>query len=240
VEAAPDVVVVSGDLTQRARPRQFREAAAFLSCLPKPQVVVPGNHDVPLFDVPSRFLRPLARYRRYIGHDLEPVYVDRELAVVGVNSARSLTVKGGRINAEQVERACACFAAAGDDATHVLVTHHPFDVPRGHDTHARIGRAAMAMERLAEYGVDLCLAGHLHIGHVARMLHDGDASGALLVQAGTALSTRGRGEANSFNIIEIARDAVRVARHEWRPRIGSFEVGWSERFARSGTRWTAE
>ena len=99
----PHLVVVTGDLTQRARSAQFRSARAFLDALPARHLVVPGNHDVPLYDITRRFLRPLARYRRYIG-DVEPLYVDEEVAVAGVNTARSLTVKGGRINAEQLAR----------------------------------------------------------------------------------------------------------------------------------------
>src|SRR5207245_8470101 len=102
VALAPHVVVVSGDLTQRAKPAQFREARAFLDTLPANQVVVPGNHDVPLYNVFQRFARPLAKYRRYIASDLEPAYVDEEIAVVGINTARSFTFKGGRINEEQL------------------------------------------------------------------------------------------------------------------------------------------
>src|SRR5213593_2266921 len=98
----PDLVAVSGDLTQRARSQQFREARAFLDALPQPQIVVPGNHDVPLHNVFSRFLQPLAKYRRYISEDLQPFFQDEEIAVLGVNTARSLTLKGGRINEEQV------------------------------------------------------------------------------------------------------------------------------------------
>src|SRR6266550_2681089 len=101
-EINPDLVAVSGDLTQRARSRQFRDARAFLNALPQPQIVVPGNHDVPLHNVFTRFLRPLDKYKRHITGDLHPTYVDDEIVVVGVNTARSLTIKGGRINADQV------------------------------------------------------------------------------------------------------------------------------------------
>src|SRR5712691_6231696 len=101
-EINPDLVAVSGDLTQRARSQQFLEARAFLGALPQPQIVVPGNHDVPLHNVFTRFLRPLDKYKRFITDDLQPVYADEEIVVVGVNTARSLTIKGGRINEEQV------------------------------------------------------------------------------------------------------------------------------------------
>src|SRR5215217_6665797 len=100
---APDVLVVSGDLTQRARKTQFEEARAYLERLPKPQIVVPGNHDVPLYRVWERFFNPLGKYRRHFSADLEPSFIDDEIAVIGINTARSLAFKNGRINEQQVE-----------------------------------------------------------------------------------------------------------------------------------------
>src|SRR5437773_10296998 len=110
-EIRPDLVAVSGDLTQRARSHEFREARAFLDRLPQPQIVVPGNHDVPLHNVFTRFLQPLEKYRRYITDDLQPFYADEEIAVAGVNTARSLTLKGGRVNRMQVLRVKEKFVA---------------------------------------------------------------------------------------------------------------------------------
>src|SRR2546423_11611694 len=92
-EVAPDVVAVSGDLTQRARSYQFQQARFFLDALPKPQIIVPGNHDIPLHNVFARFLEPLTKYKRYIAEDLNPIYEDEEVAIVGVNTARSLVLK---------------------------------------------------------------------------------------------------------------------------------------------------
>jgi predicted MPP superfamily phosphohydrolase len=103
-DVAPDVVAISGDLTQRARSYQFQQARSFLDALPKPQIVVPGNHDIPLHNLFARFLEPLTKYKLYITDDLQPVYEDEEVAIVGVNTARSLTFKGGRINETQVSR----------------------------------------------------------------------------------------------------------------------------------------
>src|SRR5205809_516472 len=201
----PDLVAVSGDLTQRARSREFIEARAFLAELPKPQIVVPGNHDVPLHNVFSRFAQPLAKYRRYITADLRPFYHDEELAVLGVNTARSLTIKGGRINEKQIdwmrERLCAVDPAA----VKVVVTHHPFDLPEGHDERQLVGRARLAMETLASCGADLFLAGHLHVSHTTHTATRYKIKGhsALVVQAGTAASDRGRGEENSFNVVRV-------------------------------------
>src|SRR6266496_3786612 len=129
----PDLVAVSGDLTQRARSQQFRAARAFLDALPKPQIVVPGNHDVPLHNPFSRLLQPLEKYRRFITDDLRPSYVDDEIAVVGINTARSLTIKGGRVNKSQIEWMRDRLCAFSDQITKIVVTHHPFDLPEGHD-----------------------------------------------------------------------------------------------------------
>ena len=120
-EARPDVVVVSGDLTQRARSSQFSAAAAFLARLPSPRIVVPGNHDVPLYNVFDRFVRPLDKFRRYIEPDLSPEYIDAEIAVLGVNTARSLVVKNGRINEEQVAAVRAVLLPLADEVMKVLL-----------------------------------------------------------------------------------------------------------------------
>src|SRR4030081_3897722 len=121
----PDVVAVSGDLTQRARSHQFKEARAFLDSLPKPQIVVPGNHDIPLHNVFARLAQPLEKYRRYIMDELQPFYGDDEIAILGINTARSLTIKGGRINKAQVAWLRERFCAVAPNVIKILVTHHP-------------------------------------------------------------------------------------------------------------------
>jgi 3',5'-cyclic AMP phosphodiesterase CpdA len=236
----PDLVAVSGDLTQRAREEQFRRAREFLDALPRPQVIVPGNHDVPLYRVWERFLAPLDKYRRYITEDLEPFYSDDEIAVVGVNTARSLTFKNGRINHRQVEKIRGHLCAFADDVTKIVVTHHPFDAPAGHDARDLVGRAARAMDALARCGADLLLAGHLHVsstGHTAERYKIKGHS-ALVVQAGTATSTRHRGEANSFNVVRVKHPHVNVERLTWQPERGEFTPSSSETFQHTPDGWT--
>ncbi len=225
VAVAPDVIVVSGDLSQRARAEEFQAARTFLDTLPAaPRIVVPGNHDVPLYNIFRRFAYPLDRYRRYVTDDLEPFYADTEVAVLGLNTARSLTFKDGRINKEQIERVRARLCPLADDLIKIVVTHHPFDLPAGHDERDLVGRAAHAVEALARCGADVLLAGHLHLSHIghtaARYRTPGHS--ALVVQAGTATSTRGRGEANSFNVIRVEHPRVSVERHEYRPAPADF------------------
>jgi 3',5'-cyclic AMP phosphodiesterase CpdA len=236
---APDCVVVSGDLTQRARPAQFRAARRFLDALPQPQVVVPGNHDVPLYDVVARFLRPLDGYRGHIAENVEPAHVDDEIAVFGMNSARSLTIKGGRVNEGQLAHLKARCAALPEHVVRVVVSHHPFELPHGHADEP-VGRAALAMRTFADIGVDLLLAGHLHLSHAgstAEKVELGDYT-AIVVQAGTATSTRGRGEANSFNVIRLDRGAIGVERWEWRASVAAFELAAAQEFERRDRRRT--
>jgi 3',5'-cyclic AMP phosphodiesterase CpdA len=238
-EIKPDLVAVSGDLTQRARSHQFREARAFLDLLPRPQIVVPGNHDVPLHNVFARFLQPLDKYQRYISDDLQPVYADDEIVVVGVNTARSLTFKSGRINEAQVQRVREQLCGSNDDRVKAVVTHHPFDLPEGYDDRELVGRAQMAMAGLADCGADLFLAGHLHVSHTGHTAKRYNIHGhsALVVQAGTASSTRGRGEANSFNVIRITRSDITVERLAWQPASSVFIVSAEERFHRTSDGW---
>ncbi len=236
---APDVVVVSGDLTQRAKSEEFEQARAFLDSLPGPQIIVPGNHDISLYNVFRRFVHPLERYKHYITDDLHPIYVDDEIAVLGVNTARSLTFKDGRVNQEQVDTIRAHFMALGPQVTRVVVTHHPFDLPQSFGDDDLVHRASMAMQMFAECGVDLLMAGHLHASHAgstAGRYQIADYA-ALVVQAGTATSTRGRGEVNSFNVVRIEPGRIEVDRYGWDALGGQFSLLNTEKFIRSGNVW---
>jgi 3',5'-cyclic AMP phosphodiesterase CpdA len=216
-DISPHLVIVSGDLTQRARSHQFIEAREFLDSLPKPQIVVPGNHDVPMYNVFARFFSPLEKYKRYITENLQPFYKDDEIAVVGVNTARSMTIKDGRINEKQVAEIRSKMCELNDKMLKIVVTHHPFDLPEGFDEHDIVDNAAEAMPRIADCGADVFLSGHLHVSHIthtAERYKLDSGKSALVIQAGTATSTRGRGEANSFNLIEFEHPRLIVKRLE--------------------------
>jgi 3',5'-cyclic AMP phosphodiesterase CpdA len=237
---APTLVAVSGDLTQRARRSQFREARQFLDRLHVPVLVVPGNHDVPLFNIAARFIDPYGGYRRHIQADLEPVYESDELIAVGLNSARSFPFHGGgRLNEAQVARAAARLHAAGAGAVRMVVTHHPFDLPETHGEQHLIGRAGMAMRQLAEAGADVFLAGHLHVSHVGQTATRYRIAGhsALVVQAGT-MSTRRRGEVNTINVLRVSRAEIEVERHTWDDSGQVFQGSWSRRFVRTAEGWS--
>ena len=207
-QAAPDLVVVSGDLTQRARPGEFIAARAFLDRIaPLPTVVVPGNHDVPLYDVTARFLQPLKRFRQFIGCETRSFFADDELAVLGLNTARSLTIKNGRISFEQMHDIRRAFETVPATALKALVIHHPL-APPSHDLGpAPVGRWRPALAAVAQAGVHLVLSGHYHRVYsdtLAMPMSLSNAAGGsvLTVHAGTAISTRTRErESNTYNII---------------------------------------
>jgi 3',5'-cyclic AMP phosphodiesterase CpdA len=234
----PDVVAISGDLTQRARRLEFEQAKRFLDRLPQPRIVVPGNHDVPLRNPYSRFVSGWSLYREYISKDLEPSYRDEAIAVAGVNTARALTWKGGRINRAQIERVRLSFCEAPASVLRIVVAHHPLDLPEAWRRQDRALRARRAFREWAGCGVDVILAGHIHLafaGAEAELLRIGN-HGAIVVQAGTATSTRGRGEPNSFNALEVREKGISVARHTWDASAKAFRVSHTHDFARSLTR----
>lgn len=201
----PDLIAISGDLTQRARRTQFAAARQFIASLPAPVLVVPGNHDVPLYDFPRRFLSPLGRYQRYISSDLKPVFIDSEIAALGVNTARSATFSNGRISYEQADEIGAVFEAVPPDRFRIVVAHHPLMPPPDAPDLPVVGRAPMAVEALAASGVHLVLAGHHHHAFNADLAqhHLALQRSILIVEAGTTISLRRRDEANSFNLIEV-------------------------------------
>ncbi len=235
----PHLVVVSGDLTQRAKPSEFAEAAVFLDQLPQPQLVVPGNHDVPLYNPYSRFVGKLKRYQRFITPDLEPFFLDEEIAVLGINTARSLTWKGGRISSRQIAITREKFCALDPRISRVVVTHHPFDLPESIAAGNLVGRARIAMGHLAECGADLLLAGHMHLSSVSSTFVRYQIAGhsALVVQAGTATSTRGRGEINSFNSIQIDAGSIAIERWEWSREEVAFKPTTRESYDKTRDGW---
>jgi len=239
----PDVVVVSGDLTQRARIAEFRQARAFLDRLPTPQIVVPGNHDVPLYNVFKRFFEPLDNYKRYITDDLTPFYSDEEVAVLGINTARSLTIKDGRINHDQMDMIRKRFAPVPPEKTRILVTHHPlFAMPigKGGELSEAVGRHDDAVEAAAEAGIHIALAGHFHRTYAeAAQKMVADAGGALVIQAGTATSTRLRNaEPQSFNWLHVHRnDRIELQVIVWDG--ASFQRGHHVEYSRDAAGWQA-
>jgi 3',5'-cyclic AMP phosphodiesterase CpdA len=241
VALSPSLVAISGDLTQRARRRQYRAARAFLDRIPFARIVVPGNHDIPLYDLYSRFFRPLHRWRRYIDEEIDPVYEDAEMIVAGVSTARSNVWKGGRISIRQIETVRATICASRAPFA-VLVAHHPFTPLPMLPRETLVGRSLRALRAFEECGVHLILTGHLHRGHsgdVRDHYHVLDNS-VLTAHASTSISNRRRGEPNSFNFITLSpdRQEVEIAVREWDGT--RFTQASSTLFARKGKLWLRE
>lgn len=242
-QIAPNLIAISGDLTQRARAQQFKLARSFLQSLKFPQLVVPGNHDIPLYNLIARFFNPLGSYRHYITHNLAPLYADFEIVVAGINTARSLTIKDGRISDEQIEQTRSMLCAYADEIVKIVVTHHPFDLPAGaNDQDDVVGRAQLAVQRFAACGADVFLSGHMHQTHIGStaLRYGRHGESALIVHAGTATSARQRGFLNGFNVLRIEVRHIIVEHHEWDAGAQRFLPNALHSFVRSDKGWIAD
>lgn len=227
---SPDLVVISGDLTQRARARQFREAREFVERIPAPTIAVPGNHDVPMYRVWERLLAPYGAYRKHFADDMEPVWMDDELLVVGVNTAFNWTIKNGRLLPDQLERLRRTVEEYGEGRSRILVAHHPMVPPANFHDRKVLRRAPEVLDELAGLGLHLVLSGHLHISflNVFGTDESSENSPLAIVHTGTSASSRGRGwerGLNTCNWIEVDREQVRGRRLRWSAEHGRFEPG---------------
>jgi 3',5'-cyclic AMP phosphodiesterase CpdA len=236
---SPDLVVLSGDFTQRARRWQFEAARDFVNELPEPKLVIPGNHDMPLFNVAARLLWPFSGYNKFI----EPLgvagaaYRDEEMAVIGLNTARRFTGKNGRISKEQVDRVEEFFRGLGKSVTRILVTHHPLGQIANEVFVDLAFRSQLAFPRVVEAGVQMVLSGHHHRCLSGTVEETEDREQALIVYAGTANSTRTReGDGNTYNLIFIDGLDVEVRVMRWVP--GSrFKEGRTARYRYGEDGW---
>jgi 3',5'-cyclic AMP phosphodiesterase CpdA len=218
-----DLVVASGDLTMRARSREYKAARTFLTSLKSPVLTVPGNHDITNYWPWERFLDPFGRWRQFISWDTEPLWHNDQVAVVGLNTvaraAMNLSWEGGRVGHSSLKLLLERLEALPPSLFRIVVAHHPFLAPEDAPDTPLARRAAPALEALEKAGVRLILSGHLHRGYVR--LHRGASSAEgphkdlLVVQAGSAISTRLRGEPNAYNRITILDDTPRIEPRRW-------------------------
>lgn len=210
----PTLVAISGDLTQRARATQFHAARRFLDNLLVPYIVVPGNHDIPLYDLWRRFFKPLDLYKQYITEDLCPVFVQDEIAVMGITTAHGLTHKHGRVTKQIADKVCRTMSTL-PAPWKILVAHHPFVIPHGVDEPPVEG-ASFALPQFERCGIDVILGGHLHVAHASDVAgFRSDDNKVICVAAGTAVSTRLRGEPNSYNRLVVDGEMLTVYHRVW-------------------------
>lgn len=235
----PDLVVVAGDLTQRAKRREFEAVRAYLDELAGMAVVVtPGNHDVPLYRVWERLLDPYRNWKRFISPELDTVTrVPGAVCVALSSAAPRRAIVAGHLSPAQVEWARAAFAEAGDGDHRILVTHHHFIPTPDREGGRPLAGAARILGELESMEVDLVLGGHVHQTHLgsSRTLVPGDGPGIPLVASGTAASARGRGMEvgeNSVNLVRLSADEVEVEVHRYHPGSGVFESTGRHTFLR--------
>lgn len=228
---APELIVLSGDITQRATRAQFSAARAFCDRLgPAALLAIPGNHDLPLFNVFRRFAAPYANHRRAFGNELEPQYRSPRWLVLGVKTTRRWRHKDGVLSPAQVERVAHQLGQADAAQQRVVVVHQPVAVPTPVDAANLLHGHEAAVRRWAEAGADLVLGGHIHLPYVLPLheVHAGLARRLWCVQAGTAVSSRLRREAgNSVNLLHRRAGAPRqaqVERWDYLPAAGRFEA----------------
>lgn len=211
-DAAPDAIIVTGDVTQSGRRAEFEDAAAFFRRLKPPLMIVPGNHDAPVYSVWLRLADPWRRFRRILNSETGAVLDIAGARIIGLNSARraraSLDWSRGRLSRKQIADAALAARNADETTLRFIALHHPMRRSPGRAGEAVVDRAGEAMHAFGDAGVDAILTGHVHISNVAA---HGDSQNALIiVAAGTASSTRLRGETPSFNLIEGDRRNLAV------------------------------
>ncbi len=207
-EIKPDVLVVSGDITQRATTEQFSQASAFCNRLQIARMIcLPGNHDIPLFNLWRRLVSPYAGYQRAFGQVLEPGLLTDSLCIASVNTTRWWRHKNGEVSAAQIERVCTQLSLANPQQLRMVVVHQPVHVLRPQDEHDRLRGWQPAVRAWAAAGADIVMGGHIHLPYVCELSLQGSnlARRMWCVQAGTAVSSRVRREApNSVNLLEFS------------------------------------
>lgn len=208
--AEPDLVIMAGDFVQRARASQFRPAARFMEQLGCPWLGVPGNHDIPLYNVFLRLFAPYRTYRRWIAEDCAPTMVLGDVSVLGLDTTDPLAHQRGRIDEADIRRIGDAIARSRDRLP-VIVAHHPFHHAPDIEKKLMVG-APSALEHWAECGPHVILSGHLHRWLFEPFARRKGANMTLQLHCGTGLSTRRRGQPNDFAILDCGPDRVSVTR----------------------------
>lgn len=225
----PDLVIVSGDVTQRARVREFLAFREFIGKVPFPNLIVPGNHDVSLYNPFRRFLRRLTRFRRLVESDPHPTFENERFFAIGMDTTRSFTISGGKVKEARVRFVHERLAKVDERKLRLLVCHHPVHSEPGHHKDWVDGFS------LLEERVDVVLSGHHHLSESEAKVKGGS---TLLVRAGTATSTRHRGETNAFNILRIlSGQSLEVEVRSWNVEARRFETKSKKQFHLGQGEW---
>lgn len=236
-----NVIVISGDFTHRAKPREFEAARDFLHRLPPlPRIIVPGNHDVPLYRIWERLLSPHALYQHYVADKLDTSLFLENAVFVGLDStAPYRAIKNGRLSRKQLAFCEHTFAAAPEGALRIVVMHHHLVPAPTFERTRPMPQAKRTLEALTRMQVDVVLAGHLHRAYIGHSLDvyagENREHGIIIVQCGTTTSCRGRGlerEKNSFNLVTLSATNIIVEHYHYQERITLFEAVSQHEFKR--------
>ena len=245
----PDIVIASGDFTQRAKPEEFQAAREFLDRLPKvPLVVCPGNHDVPLYRVWERIFTPHELYKQHISPDLHSALYHQGAAIVSLDSTAPLrAIKNGRIRRTELQYSAEAFAKAPADSVRIIVAHHHFAPAPDYERGSVMPQAKRALDFFEEQKVEMILGGHLHRAYIGNSLdvYPGKdrKHGIVIVQSGTTTSRRGRArerEKNSFNWIRITDDSIRITHYMFFDDADGFAPVSRHIFPRSSRQYFAD
>lgn len=209
-DANPDLVLMAGDFVQRARASQFSRAREFMDGLDRPWIGVPGNHDIPLFNLFLRMFDPYRSYRRWISPEREPRVELRDAVVLGLDTTDPLAHQRGRVTGSAIRRIGDEIGRTGARLA-IILAHHPFHHAKHVEKKLMVG-APLALERWSQRGPHIILSGHLHRWLFEPFVRRKGASMTLQLHCGTGLSRRLRGESNDFAILDCAGQEVAVTR----------------------------
>jgi 3',5'-cyclic AMP phosphodiesterase CpdA len=210
----PELVIVSGDITQRAKNKEFLAARSFFDTLAWPLLVIAGNHDIPAFPPQARLFKPWKRWQQHLGYDLEPIFKGRDFTAIGVNTVRRagslFDWSRGRINKDQTHNIVRQLNKESETTLRIIVAHHPFWLPSRYIHRHIIGGQSMAIKMLKQFGADLILGGHVHFAYTHLL------EGLIVSHAGTAVSSRFQAEAtNDFKVIRGDRQRLSISKYTW-------------------------
>ena len=231
----PSLVVISGDLTQRAQTKEFIAARAFLDSLQWPCLAIPGNHDIPAYNLAERFLNPWQKWHRHLGSPLEPVIDDGDFIALGINTTRRSSSftdwSRGRISTKQTKAAAEVLHRQPADKLRVLVVHHPFWLPKKYLHRHIISGRDNAVGVLKKAGVDIILSGHVHFAYTQIV------DGIIISHSGTTFSDRLMTDSpNSFKIVYGNRRHLTIETREW--LRDAFRPADTLQFIRSEENWS--
>lgn len=206
--AGADLVVVTGDLTHRGRPSQFARAAAFLRAIRAPLIAVPGNHDVPLWNLAERLIQPFRPWQAAIAPQREPLAHVGTLRVQGLDSVDPMAWQRGRLSPAQIRRVIARIEPA---CHNIVALHHPLEQAPEVDKALMLG-APEALAAFEAGGIEVALSGHLHLWSAGAFLGPGGRP-ILQIQAGTALCARPGDRQNEFAVLDFRGPDLRIERH---------------------------